>query len=131
MAIENIIQNLIIAITILIATSFSLWYSSKLALFKKPSFKYSFFSSLIAFLTMGFFRISTYYLIPDFKGGTILILTLLVGFISIFFSIRLFFGESIIKTLITAFLTFLVSIIIIIPILVSAGFLMTYFSKQN
>ena len=128
---QNLLQSLIISTMILVATSFSLWYSSKLALFKNPSFKYSFFSSLVAFLTMGFFRIGIYYLSPDFKGGKVLISTLLVGFIILFFSIKLFFRESNIKTLITTFLTFLVSIIIVIPLLVSAGFLMTYFSKQN
>jgi len=124
--IQDIIRTIIMAITVLIAVSFSLWYSSKLSLFKVISFKYCFYASLVALVSIGTFRTVLKFAYPDFKGLTPLLISVFFGLIVETVVVKLLFKESFVKSVITVFFSFIVSIIIIIPIIVSAGFLMAY-----
>ncbi len=124
--IQDIIRTIIMATTVLIAVSFSLWYSSKLSLFKIISFKYCFYASLVALVSMGAFRTVLKSIYPNMKGLTPILFSILFGLIVETVVVKLLFKESFVKSLITVFFSFIVSIIIIIPIIVSAGFLMAY-----
>ncbi len=133
---ENLINQewvkvLIMAVFVLIASSFSLWYGSKLSQFKIISFKYCFYASLIALVSIGGAKALLKYVYPDLKGGTAVIILILIGLVVETFAVNILFRESLIKSAITVFFSFIVSIIIIIPIIVSAGFLMSYSISPN
>lgn len=124
--IQDIIKTVVLAITVLIAVSFSLWYSTKLSLFKIISFKYCFYSALVGLVSLGIFRTVLKFINPDLKGLTPLIISVFFALIMETITVKYLFKENTLKSVITVFLSFIVSIIIIIPILVSAGFLMAY-----
>ncbi|RUM60841.1 MAG: hypothetical protein DSY66_03620 [Persephonella sp.] len=131
---ENIINQewvkvLIMAVFVLIASSFSLWYGSKLSQFKIISFKYCFYASLIALVSIGGAKSLLKYVYPDLKGGTAVIILILIGLIVETFTVNILFRESLIKSVITVFFSFIVIVIIVISILMSAGFLMAYFKQ--
>ncbi len=124
--IQDIIRTVIMAITVLIAVSFSLWYATKLSLFKIISFKYCFYSALVGLVSLGIFRTVLKFITPELKGLTPLLISIFFALIIETIVVKYLFKESILKSVITVFFSFIVSIIIIIPIIVSAGFLMAY-----
>jgi predicted branched-subunit amino acid permease len=126
MSLEGVIQTIIMAGTILVAGSFSLWYSLYLSLKRKVSFKYPFYITLISYivigLTRGLFKIA----LPDFKGLTVILISVLVGLLFETYLVRQVYNLSTTLAFITTFIAFIVSIIIVVPLIVSAGFVLSY-----
>lgn len=110
------ISSFVVAISLLLIATFSFWYSSKLTLFKKPSFFYSFIVVLISFVMMGVIKIilSSVYI------------AIFVYFLSQIIITNLLFKENLKKSIFTVLLAFVVTIIIGLPILVLAGIALTY-----
>ncbi len=131
MNLEGIIQTIVMAGTILVAGSFSLWYSLYLSLKRRVSFKYPFYITLVSYivigLTRGIFKVAT----PDFKGLAVIFISILVGLIVEAYLIRQVYNLSTTLALITTFIAFLVSIIIVVPLIVSAGFVLSYITAPN
>ncbi|WP_457622343.1 hypothetical protein [Persephonella sp.] len=121
----------VLSAIVLIAGSFSFWYSSKLSLFKRPSFKYSFLVTLLAYVGIGATRALLKFAFPDFKGISAFGISVMVGLIIQVFIAKLTFNEGWIRTVITVFFAALVTIIIVIPLVVSAGFLTAYLNPPQ
>lgn len=115
------ISSFVVAISLLLIATFSFWYSSKLTLFKKPSFFYSFIVVLISFVMMGIIKI----IISSFTPYAVYI-AIFVYFLSQIIITNLLFKENIKKSIFTVLLAFVVTIIIGLPILVLAGIALTY-----
>ena len=125
------IEVFVLSAIVLIAGSFSFWYSSKLSLFKRPSFKYSFVVALFAYVGIGATRALLNFINPDFKGLSALGLAVFVGLIIQSVMAKLVFQESWVKTIITVIFSALVTVIIVIPLIVSAGFLTAYINPPQ
>ncbi|ACO03171.1 MAG TPA: hypothetical protein DEP48_09745 [Persephonella sp.] len=125
------VEVFVLSAIVLVAGSFSFWYSSKLSLFKRPSFKYSFLVTLFAYVGIGATRALLKFAAPDFKGIAAFGLSVLVGLIIQVFIAKLTFNESWIRTIITVFFAALVTVIIVIPLVVSAGFLTAYMNPPQ
>ncbi|WP_456401227.1 hypothetical protein [Persephonella sp.] len=120
------VEVFVLAAIVLAAGSFSFWYSSRLSQFKKPSFKYAFLVTLFSYVGIGATRAILKFFSPDFKGIGAFGIAVLTGLIIQVFIAKLVFQESWLKTVITVFFAALVTIIIVIPLIVSAGFLTAY-----
>jgi len=116
-----LISSFFVAISLLLIATFSFWYSSKLTLFKKPSFFYSFIVVLISFVMMGIIKI----ILSSFTSYAVYI-AIFVYFLSQIIITNLLFKENLKKSIFTVLLAFVVTIIIGLPILVLAGIALTY-----
>jgi hypothetical protein len=126
MNLEEVIQTGVMAGMILIAGSFSLWYSLYLSLKRRAAFKYAFYITLITYVIIGLTRIVFKLINPDFKGLSVIFISVAVGLVIETFLIRQVYNISTILSFITAILSFIVSIIIVVPLVVSAGFVLSY-----
>jgi len=131
MNLEGFIQTIVIAGMILIAGSFSLWYSLYLSLKRKVSFKYPLYITLASYVVIGSVRALFKFFAPDFKGLSVILIAVAVGLLFETYLIRQVYSLSLVLSVITAVLSFIVSIIIVVPLVVSAGFVLSYITAPT
>ncbi len=118
------VEAFIISVVILITGSFSFWYASKLALFKWTSFKYSFLVTLIAYVSIGFSKALLQ--ISGIYKPQLVWMPVLIGLLVQTLIAKAVFKQNWFKTTIAVITSFIVTIIITIPMFVVAGGLSTY-----
>jgi hypothetical protein len=123
---EDLIKALVMAGTILVAGSFSLWYSLYLSLKRRVSFKYPFYITLVSYVFIGLARLVLKYVSPDFKGLPVIFLVVGLGLALETYLVKQIYNISLLLALITTIIAFIVSIIIVVPLIVSAGFVLSY-----
>lgn len=116
------IYNFIVAFTFLLVATFSYWYTSKLMLYKRSSFIRSFFVVLISYTLAGVFKLLT----QKFLGNYSIVLMFVLVFVLQMFLGSYVFEEGYKKTVFTAVLAFVVTIIIGLPLLVLSGIAISY-----
>ncbi|MGC9120642.1 MAG: competence protein comp, partial [Sulfurihydrogenibium sp.] len=115
------LYNFIVAISFLLIATFSYWYSSKLALYKKSSFFLSFFVVLIPYTLAGGLKMLLQNYISHYS---IVVMFVALVIFQTYFG-KVVFKESIKKTFLASVLGLLVTVIIGLPILVLSGVAIT------
>jgi hypothetical protein len=122
------IEVFIVSIIILIAGSFSFWYASKLALFKWTSFKYAFFVTLIAYVSIG--AVKAVMQITGIYKPQLVWIPILTGIAVQTALAKVVFQQSWVKTIIAVITGAVVTAIIVIPMFVVAGGVITYIGGE-
>lgn len=120
------LYNFIVALSFLLIATFSYWYSSKLANYKKTSFIMSFFVVLIPYTLSGGLKILTEKYISHYS---LLVMFVALLILQSYFG-YLIFKESIKKTLIASLLGLIITVIIGLPILVLSAIAITYLNLK-
>ncbi len=118
----------IVAAIILITGAFSFWYASKLALFRWTSFKHAFLVTLIAYVSIGFAKALMQ--ISGIYKPSLVWVPILIGLTTQTVLAKAVFKESWIKVIIAVAVGTAVTVIIVIPMFVVAGGVITYVSGQ-
>jgi VIT1/CCC1 family predicted Fe2+/Mn2+ transporter len=121
------LYNFIVAISFLLIATFSYWYSSKLALYKKSSFFLSFFVVLIPYTLAGGLKMLLQNYISHYS---IVVMFVALVIFQTYFG-KVVFKESIKKTFLASVLGLLVTVIIGLPILVLSGVAITYLNIKT
>ncbi|MGB9766338.1 MAG: competence protein comp [Sulfurihydrogenibium sp.] len=121
------LYNFIVAISFLLIATFSYWYSSKLALYKKSSFFLSFFVVLIPYTLAGGLKMLLQNYISHYS---IVVMFVALVIFQTYFG-KIVFKESIKKTFLASVLGLLVTVIIGLPILVLSGVAITYLNIKT
>ncbi|WP_297887213.1 competence protein comp [Sulfurihydrogenibium sp.] len=121
------LYNFIVAFSFLLIATFSYWYSSKLANYKKTSFLMSFFVVLIPYTLAGGLKMITEKYISHYS---LLVMFVALIILQTYFG-YLMFKEPMKKTVIASILGLVVTIIIGLPILVLAGIAITYLNLKT
>ncbi len=121
------IYNFAVAFSFLLIATFSYWYSSKLANYKKTSFTMSFFVVIVSYTLAGSLKLLTQSYISHYSI-VLMFITLVV--LQIYLG-SFIFKEKLLKTTITSILSLIVTIIIGLPILVLSGIAITYLHIKN
>ncbi|MEJ5172082.1 MAG: competence protein comp [Hydrogenothermaceae bacterium] len=121
------IYNFLVAFTFLLVATFSYWYSSKLTVYKESSFIKSFFVVLLSYTIAGVLKMLTQNLINYYS----VVVMFVVLFTVQTFLANYIFKESYKKGLLTALLSFVVTIIIGLPLLVLSGIAISYLKLPN
>lgn len=121
-------EAFIVAAIILITGAFSFWYASKLALFKWTSFKHAFLVTLIAYVSIGFAK--TLMQISGIYKPSLVWIPILIGLTIQTVLAKAVFKERWLKVVIAVVVGTIVTAIIVIPMFVVAGGLITYMSGQ-
>lgn len=116
------IYNFVVAFSFLLIATFSYWYSSKLANYKKTSFTMSFFVVIVSYTLAGTLKL----LIQNYISHYSIILMFITLVVLQIYLGSFIFKEKLSKTAITSILSLIVSIIIGLPILVLSGIAITY-----
>jgi len=121
------LYNFIVAFSFLLIATFSYWYSSKLANYKKTSFFMSFFVVLIPYTLSGGLKLLTEKFISHYS---LLVMFLALIILQTYFG-KLIFKEDLKKTSIASLLGLIVTVIIGLPILVLSGIAITYLNLKQ
>ncbi|PMP63294.1 MAG: competence protein comp [Sulfurihydrogenibium sp.] len=121
------LYNFIVAISFLLIATFSYWYSSKLALYKKSSFFLSFFVVLIPYTLAGGLKMLLQNYISHYS---IVVMFVALVIFQTYFG-KIVFKESIKKTFLASVLGLVVTVIIGLPILVLSGVAITYLNIKT
>ncbi|PMP63709.1 MAG: competence protein comp [Sulfurihydrogenibium sp.] len=121
------LYNFIVAISFLLIATFSYWYSSKLALYKKSSFFLSFFVVLIPYTLAGGLKMLLQNYISHYS---IVVMFVALVIFQTYFG-KVVFKESIKKTFLASVLGLVVTVIIGLPILVLSGVAITYLNIKT
>ncbi|MGC8941682.1 MAG: competence protein comp [Sulfurihydrogenibium sp.] len=121
------LYNFIVAISFLLIATFSYWYSSKLALYKKSSFFLSFFVVLIPYTLAGSLKMLLQNYISHYS---IVVMFVALVIFQTYFG-KVVFKESIKKTFLASVLGLVVTVIIGLPILVLSGVAITYLNIKT
>ncbi|MGC8747242.1 MAG: competence protein comp [Candidatus Saccharicenans sp.] len=121
------LYNFIVALSFLLIATFSYWYSSKLALYKKSSFFLSFFVVLIPYTLAGGLKMLLQNYISHYS---IVVMFVALVIFQTYFG-KIVFKESIKKTFLASVLGLLVTVIIGLPILVLSGVAITYLNIKT
>lgn len=116
------IYNFVVAFSFLLIATFSYWYSSKLANYKKTSFTMSFFVVIVSYTLAGTLKL----LIQNYISHYSIVLMFITLVVLQIYLGSFIFKEKLSKTAITSILSLIVSIIIGLPILVLSGIAITY-----
>ncbi len=123
------IEAFIVSVIILITGSFSFWYASKLALFSWTSFKHAFMITLIAYVSIGL--VKTVLHVSGIYKPQFVWIPILAGLFIQTLLAKGVFKQSWIKTVIAVILANIVTAIIVIPMFVVAGGVITYISGKS
>ena len=121
------LYNFIVGFSFLLIATFSYWYSSKLANYKKSSFFFSFLVVLISYTIAGSFKLLSEKFLSHYS---IALMFILIVFIQVYLG-KLLFGENFKKSIIASVLSLVVAVIIGLPILVLAGIAITYLNIKQ
>ncbi|MCX7759875.1 MAG: competence protein comp [Hydrogenothermaceae bacterium] len=121
------IYNFVVAFTFLLVATFSYWYSSKLTVYRESSFVKSFFVVVVSYTIAGVLKLLTQNLISYYSIAVMFIVLFTVQT----FLANYIFKESYKKGLLTALLSFVVTIIIGLPLLVLSGIAISYLKLPN
>ncbi|WP_028950854.1 hypothetical protein [Sulfurihydrogenibium subterraneum] len=121
------LYNFIVAFSFLLIATFSYWYSSKLANYKKSSFLMSFFVVLVPYTLAGGLKLLTEKFISHYS---LLVMFLALVILQTYFG-KIVFKEDFKKTLIASLLGLIVTVIIGLPILVLSGIAITYLNLKT
>lgn len=116
------IYNFVVAFMFLLVATFSYWYASKLTVYKQTSFIKSFFVVLVSYTLAGLFKILTQKFLGNYSIAMMFVLLFLIQMLAGSY----IFGESYKKSIFTAVLAFVVTIIIGLPLLVLSGIAISY-----
>ena len=121
-------EAFIVAAIILITGAFSFWYASKLALFRWTSFKHAFLVTLVAYVFIGFAK--TLMQLGGIYKPSLVWIPILIGLSTQAVLAKVVFKERWLKVIIAVAVGTAVTAIIVIPMFVVAGGVITYVSGQ-